>query len=75
VNILTKWGSRGHPQTPRVIPALNFGFSVTLKNGMLLVGAPLQHPQPNNVPYAEGEAYVYRTIDSEPISLNEARPK
>ncbi len=27
---------------------------------MLLVGAPGQHPQPNNVPYPEGEAYIYK---------------
>jgi len=40
----------------------NFGFSVTLKNGVLLVGAPLQHSQPNNVPYPEGEAYVYEQL-------------
>ncbi len=38
----------------------NFGLSVALKNGMLLIGAPGQHPQPNNVPYPEGEAYIYK---------------
>ncbi len=37
-----------------------FGTSVTLENGTLLVGASGQHPQPNNVPYPEGEAYLYK---------------
>jgi hypothetical protein len=36
-----------------------FGGSVGYRNGTLLVGAPLQHPQPNNAPYPEGEAYIY----------------
>ena len=36
-----------------------FGASIVFRNGTLLVGAPLQHPQPNNVPYPEGEAYIY----------------
>jgi hypothetical protein len=36
-----------------------FGASIMFRNGTLLVGAPLQHPQPNNVPYPEGEAYIY----------------
>ena len=37
-----------------------FGESVVFRNGTLLIGAPLQHPQPNNAPYPEGEAYIYR---------------
>jgi hypothetical protein len=37
-----------------------FGGSVALRNGTLLVGAFGQHPQPNNAPYPEGEAYVYK---------------
>lgn len=32
----------------------DFGFSVAFKNGTLVVGAPLQHPQPNNAPYPGG---------------------
>jgi hypothetical protein len=36
-----------------------FGGALVFRNGTLLVGAPLQHPQPNNVPYPEGEAYIY----------------
>jgi hypothetical protein len=39
----------------------NFGLSVALKNGILAVGAPGQHPQPDHNPlYPEGEAYVYK---------------
>lgn len=38
----------------------NFGTSVALRAGLLLVGASGQHPQANNVPYPEGEAYIYR---------------
>jgi hypothetical protein len=37
-----------------------FGGSVALRKGTLLVGAFGQHPQPNNAPYPEGEAYVYK---------------
>ena len=36
-----------------------FGESVVFRNGTLVIGAPLQHPQPNNAPYPEGEAYIY----------------
>lgn len=36
-----------------------FGGAIVFRNGTLLVGAPLQHPQPNNAPYPEGEAYIY----------------
>ena len=36
-----------------------FGASVVFRNGTLFVGAPLQHPQPNNALYPEGEAYIY----------------
>jgi hypothetical protein len=42
-------------------PGGNFGLSVSLRAGILLVGGPGQHPQPNNNPfYPEGEAYIYR---------------
>ena len=42
-------------------PDGNFGLSVSLRAGILLVGRPGQHPQPNNNPcYPEGEAYIYR---------------
>jgi hypothetical protein len=36
-----------------------FGASIVFRKGTVLVGTPLQHPQPNNVPYPEGEAYIY----------------
>jgi hypothetical protein len=41
-------------------PTAGFGGSVALRNGTLLVGAFGQHPQPNNAPYPEGEAYIYK---------------
>jgi hypothetical protein len=36
-----------------------FGDSIVFRNGTLLAGASLQHPQPNHAPYPEGEAYIY----------------
>jgi hypothetical protein len=39
-----------------------FGDYIVFRNGTLLVGASLQHPQPNNAPYPKGEAYIYSVI-------------
>jgi len=42
-------------------PDGNFRLSVSLRSGILRVGRPGQHPQPNNNPfYPEGEAIIYR---------------
>jgi hypothetical protein len=54
-----KWTQSAQFSGSDVAAGGNFGFSVSLKNDVLLVGAPGQHPQPNNVPYPEGEAYIY----------------
>ena len=55
-----KWGQFAEFPGSDVAASGAFGLSVALRNGTLLVGAAGQHPQPNNVPYPEGEAYVYK---------------